>query len=189
KGIAAYYHVRRSVIKDTLPGDDFVLPWLYDPAAPDGQPMVDGVPGPSIEFTLFKAGTGVDWDESEYFRAAERVYTLERANQIRHFGRDRALDELVLPSFSYPENWPNPLLGAKHALEPDKARLMIDEYYTALGWDTIRGWPTPERLAALGLDIYAPMAAGAERALKSTARPEPLPPVEVNEQVTETYTP
>ncbi|MCE5258058.1 MAG: hypothetical protein LLG44_03245 [Chloroflexi bacterium] len=186
KGKAAYYHIRRSVIKDCLPGDDFVLPWLFDPNAPDGQPIVDGIPGPSIEFHLFQAGTGVAWDEAEFMRAAERVYALERANQVRHWGRDRSVDESVLPSFAYPENWPNPLTGKKQALDHDKARAMIDEYYTCLGWDTARGWPSPGRLEALGLGgVYQPMSAGAQRARAALARPQALPPVEIIEHITE----
>jgi aldehyde:ferredoxin oxidoreductase len=186
KGKAGYYHIRRSVIKDCLPGDDFVLPWLFDPKTPDGQPMVAGIPGPSIEYNLFAAGTGVDWSEDQFNLAAERVFALERAIQIRHWGRDRAIDEMVLPAFEYPENWPNPLLGECQALDRKAMTPVIDEYYTCLGWDKTTGWPTRERLETLGLgSVYDPMVAGAARARASVPRPEALGPIEIIEAVTE----
>ena len=186
KGKAGYYHIRRSVIKDCLSGDDFVLPWLFDPNTPDGQPMVAGIPGPLIEYSLFVAGTGVNWSEEEFNQAAERVYALERANQVRHWGRDRAIDEMVLPSFEYPENWPNPLLGERKTLDRQAMKLTIDEYYGCLGWDAATGWPTRERLTALGLgEVFDPMVAGAARAQASVPRPEPLAAVEIIEAVTE----
>ncbi|MHB1356291.1 MAG: aldehyde ferredoxin oxidoreductase N-terminal domain-containing protein [Anaerolineae bacterium] len=186
KGKAGYYHIRRSVIKDNLPGDDFVLPWLFDPSTADGQPMVAGIPGPLIEYNLFIAGTGVDWSEDDFNQAAERVYALERAIQVRHWGRDRAMDEMVLPSFDYPENWPNPLLGERHALDRQAMGSVIDEYYTCLGWDVTTGWPTRERLTLLGLrDVYEPMMVGAARALASIPRPDLLAPIEIIEAVTE----
>jgi aldehyde:ferredoxin oxidoreductase len=186
KGKAGYYHVRRSVIKDCLPGDDFVLPWLFDPTTPDGQPMVAGIPGPSIEYNLFKAGTGVDWSEEQFNLAAERVYTLERANHVRHWGRDRSIDEMVLPSFEYPENWPNPLLGERKSLDRKAMKPVIDEYYTCLGWDTTTGWPTRERLSALGMaEVYEPMVKGALRGQVSVPRPETLGQIEIIESVTE----
>ena len=43
---------------------------------------------------------------------------------------------------------------------PDKGSVvhlerMLDEYYEARGWDKATGWPTREKLVALGLDHIA----------------------------------
>ncbi|MFH1084315.1 MAG: aldehyde ferredoxin oxidoreductase N-terminal domain-containing protein [Chloroflexota bacterium] len=185
KAVAAYYHTKRSVMKDCLPSDDFVFPLLYWEDAPDRIPVVAGVAGPSMEHHLFQVGTGVCWDEAEWERAAERVYTLERATQVRHWGRSRKMDETVLPAFEYPENWPSPLLGVRRRLERARFTPVMDEYYRLHGWDAATGWPTPERLAQLGLpDAHAEMVAGAQRALAALPPPpgeEPVPAVFVED--------
>jgi len=178
KAYPAYYHTKRSVIKDCLPADDFRFPMIYSPKAADGFCRVAGIDGPSVEYHLFKAGTGTDWTEAEFERAAERVYTLERAVTIRHWGRDRRMDERVLPSFEYPENWPNPLLGERYALDRERFKPVMDDYYRHQGWDVETGWPTRERLAELGMgDVYEPMVEGAKRAQASLPEPPPAEPV------------
>ena len=182
KGYAGFYHSRRAVMKDCLPADDFVFPLIFSPntedrfcrvAAGDGP----GIEGPSLEYHLFAAGTGVRWTEREYERATERVYTLERALAVRHWGRGRTLDESVLPSFEYPENWQNPLLEKRYALDRAAFKPVADDYYRYLGWDVQTGWPTQPRLDELGLsDVYAPMVAGAGRA-REALPPPPEPGV------------
>jgi aldehyde:ferredoxin oxidoreductase len=185
KAYPAFYHTRRSVIKDCLPADDFRFPMIYSLKAPDGfcrVAVADGehpIDGPSVEYHLFVAGTGTDWTEAEFERAAERVYTLERAVQVRHWGRDRQMDESVLPSFEYPENWANPLLGERHALDREQFKPVMDDYYRCQGWDPQTGWPTRERLAALGMeDMYGPLVEGARQArakLPELPSAEPVP--------------
>lgn len=176
KALAGFLHAKRSVMKDCLPGDDYIFPMFYSHEADDLFARLDdleGIDGPSLEYHLFKAGIGVDWSEEEFERAAERVYTLERANIVRHWGRTRELDELVLPSFEYPENWTNPAHGRRLSLDRDRFTPVMDEYYRLLGWDEERGWPTKERLEALGLtDIYKSMTEGA---CEAQTRLSPLP--------------
>jgi hypothetical protein len=54
----------------------------------------------------------------------------------------------------------------------------MDEYYRLRGWDVDRGWPTPERLAQLGLaHVYEPMVAGALAAQDRLPELPPEPPV------------
>ena len=178
QGLPGFYHTKRSVIKDCLPADDFRFPVIYSPNTPDDFARVAGIDGPSLEYHLFKAGTGVDWSEGEFERAAERVYTLERALQVRHWGRDRAMDESVLPSFEYLENWVNPLLGERYALDREQFKPVMDEYYQHQGWDVETGWPTRERLAELGLEgVHEPMVEGAQRAKDALPEPPPAEPV------------
>jgi hypothetical protein len=171
KAYPGTYQTLRSVIKDCLPVDAH-FPLIYRASAPDlywRLPDIEGigdVEGPSIEYHLFSAGTGVAWSEETFARAAERVWTLERALQVRHWGRDRRIDEMVLPYFERTEPVRNPFLDRRHALDREQFKPVLDEFYTLHGWDTERGWPTEKRLRELGLeDVYEPMLDGAERAL------------------------
>jgi aldehyde:ferredoxin oxidoreductase len=103
--------------------------------------------------------------EDEFVRAAERICALERALQVRHWGRDRAVDEMVLPYFEEPERHQSTYLDRRYGLERRQFAPVIERFYALHGWDTRRGWPTDERLNALGLaDVYQPMLDGAARA-------------------------
>jgi aldehyde:ferredoxin oxidoreductase len=188
KAYPGFFHTKRSIIKDTLPADDFRFPCIYSPNSEDHfcRITVDGgngaasevIDGPSVEYHIFRAGTGVDWSEEQYELAAERLYTLERAVQVRHWGRDRAMDESVLPAFEYLENWTNPLLGQRYALDRELFKPVMDEYYQYQGWDVETGWPTPERLAELGMpDVHEAMVKGARRAKESLPEPPVAQPV------------
>ena len=123
---------------------------------------VGEIEGPSVEYHLFRAGTGVDWPEEEFQRAAERICTLERALHVRHWARDRQTDEMVLPYFEEPELFPNPLIGKRLGLDREKFKPVMDQFYQAHGWDVDRAWPTAERLRGLDLEgVYQPMIEGA----------------------------
>jgi aldehyde:ferredoxin oxidoreductase len=169
KAYPGYYQTLRSVVKDCLPVDAH-FPLIYRKDAPDlywrlhDVEGIGDIEGPSIEYHLFCAGTGVDWSEDEFLTAAERVFSLERALQVRHWGRDRALDETVFSYFERVEPYRNPFLDQRHALDREQFRPVLDEFYALHGWDSERGWPTPERLRQLGLeDLHRPMVEGAER--------------------------
>lgn len=82
---------------------------------------------------------------------AERVFNIERAVLVRNYGRDRAMDEMVIPYFSKVEWWTNPELGERQALDVERFRRLMDEYYTLRGWDPRTGWPTRRRLEELDL--------------------------------------
>ena len=179
KAFPGVYHKGRSVIKDCVPVDDFVFPLIYSAHSKDGFCRVGDIDGPAVEYHLFKTGTGLDWSEETFELAVQRVYTLERALVVRHWGRDRHMDEMVLPSFEYLENWPSPALGERQALDRERFRPVMDEYYRLLGWDPETGWPTRERLELLGLaNVYEEMIAGARQAkalLPEPPRAEPVP--------------
>jgi aldehyde:ferredoxin oxidoreductase len=168
KAFAAFYHDRRSVMKDSLPTDDQVFPLIYSVTTEDRffrvkapEPLGE-IDGPAIDCHLFRIGTGTEWDEAEFNRAAERIYTTERALCVRHFARDRRMDETVLRNYEYLENWPNPLLGQRYALDREQFEPVVNEYYRHLGWDPTTGRPTLERMQTLGIgDLYQPMTEGA----------------------------
>jgi len=169
KAYPGYYQTQRSVIKDCLPVDAH-FPLIYREKAPDlawrlhDIEGIGSIEGPSVEYHLFVAGTGVTWSEEEFMRAAERVCTLERALQVRHWARDRKMDEMVLPYFQRTEPYQNPFLARRYALDREQFKPVLDEFYALHGWDIERGWPTRERLHELGLeDLYEPMVDGAER--------------------------
>ena len=172
KDIPTAYHAKRSIMKDSLPSDDQVFPLIYSHNTEDrfcriGEPggPIGVIDGTDVDAHLFSAGTGIAWDTSEFEHAASRVLNLERAISVRHFGRDRAMDERVLPSYEYDENWINPEIGERKALERDKFDPVMDAYLRRQGWDVDTGWPTVATLKSLGLEgVYAPMVAGAARA-------------------------
>lgn len=176
KAYPGYYQTMRAVIKDCLPADAH-FPLIYREKAPDRYwrlPGIEGVgelEGPSIEYHLFAAGTGVDWSEREFELAAARVCTLERALQVRHWGRDRRMDESTLPYFEQVELYQSAYHGARYALERERFAPVLDAFYALHGWDRERGWPTHGRLDELGMaDLYVPMRQGAARAQASRQR-------------------
>ena len=178
KAIPAVWHGLRSVIKDCLSTDDQVFPLIYSAHTPDHFVKVGDIDGHETEAHLFAAGTGVDWDYAEFSKAAERVLNLERAITVRHYGRDRAMDERVIPSFEYDENWVNRELGERQALDRAQFLPVMDEVYRLRGWDVTTGWPTRERLESLGLgDVYDPMVEGGAQARAALPALEPVPPV------------
>lgn len=157
KAKVAYLHTIRPVIKDSLPLDDFTFPLLIDESAEDYLVVLKDdegrdLPGLDVEHLLFCLGTGIEWSKEEFERAASRVYTMERALQVRHWGRDRSYDEMVLPYFDQPESYQNPLLEQRHALDRDKFRPVLDEFYTLHGWEPATGQPTEETLKYLDLE-------------------------------------
>ncbi len=171
KAQVGHYHTLRPVIKDCVPVDDQVLPVLWDRNAADHRPVlrdivgVGDIEGPSVEYHLFVAGTGVQWSEEEFERAAKRVHALERALQVRHWARDRQMDEMILPYFEQLEGFANPLLGERLGLDRERFGPVLDEFYRLHGWDVPTGWPTRACLHEVNLDeVYESMLAGAARA-------------------------
>jgi aldehyde:ferredoxin oxidoreductase len=178
KAYPAFFHTKHSVMKDCLPVDDFVFPLIQSPNTPDHLARIGDIDGPSVEYHLFKAGTGAKMEEDEFEVAAERIYSQERALTVRHWARDRKMDEMVLPSFEYRENWQNPHLPERYALERDKFVPVMDDYYAVRGWDVRTGWPTREHLERVGLeDVYEPMVAGAAAARERLPEPPQAEPV------------
>ena len=167
KGRVAHFHTIRPILKDCVPVDDITFPLFIDLSAPDYQVRlsdIDGntVKGTEIEYNLYRFGTGVEWSGEEFEQAAARVYTLERALQVRHWRRDRSLDETVLPFFDRLESFQNPLLKERLGLDREQFKPVLDEFYTLHGWDPATGWPTEGTLESLGLTgVYEPMIAGA----------------------------
>lgn len=92
--------------------------------------------------------TGTNYDKDKLLEVGERIWNLQRAFNVRE-GFSRKDDRL--PHRLTSEPLPNgPDKGSVVHLER-----MLDEYYEARGWDKATGWPTREKLEALGLDDVA----------------------------------
>jgi len=103
------------------------------------------------ELTVYKAVTGIDFDEKQLTTFAERALTLEKAYNVRDgFARE---DEEV-SEFWFKEPIPD---GPHKGKVLDKAKFekMKDEYYALRGWDAETSWPTRETYKRLGLSDVA----------------------------------
>jgi len=99
------------------------------------------------ELAIYKAVTGLDFDESQLITFAERTLNLEKAYNVREgFARE---DEQI-SEFWFKKPIPD---GPHKGKVIDKARFekMKDEYYTLRGWDTKTSWPIRETYERLGL--------------------------------------
>lgn len=95
---------------------------------------------------LLTAATGVEFKAADLERTADRIYTLERAFNIRQ-GITRVDDRLP----QKPELRRTP----QGEEEQRKHKEMLTEYYQVHGYDSKTGIPTRERLESLGLKYVA----------------------------------
>jgi aldehyde:ferredoxin oxidoreductase len=156
KAEAAVWHARRSMLKDSLPLCDRIFPRLFTSLTDDGLPRVGDVQGPEFEYHLYALATGHEVGAEGLDVATERALALERAQQVRDFGRTRDMETPVLGFFceTLEEN-PNPLLGERRRAEPAALAALADEFYRLRGWDVRTGAPGAERLEELGLGYVA----------------------------------
>lgn len=91
------------------------------------------------------SAVGYDLTPEELSHVGERIWTLVRLFNVRE-GFRRPDDEL-------PRRLTEPLDGESEAadgIEPERFDALLDEYYSARGWDS-QGRPSPELLDRLGL--------------------------------------
>jgi aldehyde:ferredoxin oxidoreductase len=149
------WHQHRSVIKDSLGVCDWVFPILRRTYGSREEMLAEreSIYGDtSAEARLYRACTGIDLGIKEMESpVAERIVNLERAVDIRNYGRCRQADEAVIPHFQWPEKTDNTHLSADAA----EFRALLDRFYDLRGWDKETGWPTRQRLLELGLTEVA----------------------------------
>jgi len=155
KEFPAFWHAHRSVLKDSVPVHDHLFPMIMSYESPDGLARAGDMVGLDFEHHLLAAATGLFVTPDELDLACERVYNLERAVQVRNFGRSREDDEGIIPYLETEEWWQNPLLGQKMRLERPKFLALLDRYYQVRGWDIQTGRPTGPTLRRLGLHDVA----------------------------------
>ncbi|NLG50201.1 MAG: hypothetical protein GX552_08845 [Chloroflexi bacterium] len=142
------FHQHRAVIKDSMGVCDWVFPverrTFETREEAEGASLYGDI---EAEAVLFRPCTGIDMDIKEMEHIGERVINLERCIDIRNHGRDRAIDELVIPHFQ----WPEKSDGTCISEDAYEFRALLDRFYDLRGWDKRTGWPTPARLEQLGL--------------------------------------
>jgi len=151
---ATVWHQYRSAIKDSMGVCDWVFPLMRRnfETEEEFRAAKDIYGDPGAEARLYRACTGVDLSIEAMERPiAERVVNLERCIDIRNHGRNRAVDELVIPHFQ----WPEKTDGTHLSESGDEFRALLDRFYALRGWDRKTGWPTAAKLAELGLEDVA----------------------------------
>jgi aldehyde:ferredoxin oxidoreductase len=130
-----WFSISRAVV-ESLPGCVFLV---RDTLGLDMRPW----------WGLYQAATGIQLDYAEFLRAGERLLNLDRAFIVRE-GFRRVDDHLpyrmmheAVPRFNYPPITREVLDG------------MLDEYYTANGWDLNTSIPTTQTLHVLGMEDVA----------------------------------
>jgi aldehyde:ferredoxin oxidoreductase len=103
---------------------------------------------PQLLVDLTNAACGLDWDIDRLLVCGERGWNLKRAINLR-LGLRRADDRLP-QAFLQPYEDAPPGQG----FVPD-FEAMLAAYYRARGWDPLSGYPSREKLGALGLDWAA----------------------------------
>lgn len=97
---------------------------------------------------MFENVTGVDMKSEEVLTVGERITNLDRAFNIRE-GLTRKDDSL-------PDRFlKEPLSEGESKGHVVNLDVMLDEYYEARGWDRESGFPSKEKMKALGLDEAA----------------------------------
>jgi aldehyde:ferredoxin oxidoreductase len=147
KAPVAIWSQNQHMLNDSLPLCDFGFPQLVRPL-PDAEAWRrcdDPVGDLDIERRLLSAVTGMELDRREMTYIAERAFTLERV-MLALAGRGRELEESLAPHFHLPCRADGTFIN-----DAGYARL-LDEYYSARGWDLEFGWPTSAQLASLGLE-------------------------------------
>ena len=105
---------------------------------------------------LMEAVTGLKFTAEQVYQVGERLNNLARAFNLRE-GFTRADDTLPERLMTEPLK-----AGASkgHFISKADLKQMLDEYYTARGWDVATGVPTREKLVELGLEYVAADLAG-----------------------------
>lgn len=136
-----------------------------------------GVGDPELEGRLFSAVTGLDMDESVFLQSGERCANLCRALYLREGRRGRVDDVLEEFNFTTPLLEQDPPVGLFNAdlvlpgkdgeffsrkgetVSREMFKKVMDDYYSARGWDVETGLPTQKKLTELDLEDIVPALA------------------------------
>ncbi len=151
KAPVAIWSQDQHLLIDSLPLCDFAFPQLVrSMRSREEWEATDDISGDlNLDRRLLEAVTGERWTREELTAAAQRGLALERA-MLARAGRDRRMEQALAPHFRLPCR-----VDGTSIDEAGYARL-LDEYFTARGWDLERGWPAPALLQRLGLEDVAP---------------------------------
>jgi aldehyde:ferredoxin oxidoreductase len=138
------------MIIDSLPLCDFAFPQLVRPMEDrqEWESSADIMGDLDLGCRFLVAVTGIEFTEADLRRAAERAFNIERVMAARG-GRGRVWEEKLAPHFELPCASDGTLITGQEFLR------LMDEYYTARGWDLKDGWPETDTLRRLSLDVLA----------------------------------
>jgi aldehyde:ferredoxin oxidoreductase len=148
KAPVAMWSQHQHMLIDSLPLCDFAFPQvvrLFD-SSEEWENAEDISGDLDLDLRVFAAVTGVEASREKMTRVAERAFTLERA-MLARAGRGRPMEEAMMaPHFKLPCRADGTFVDEAGFSQ------LLDEYYTARGWDLEQGWPQPAQLRALGLE-------------------------------------
>ena len=152
----------RQYAKESLILCDFSWPIIHSPVTEDH------VGDPTLESQICSAVTGIDVNEQELYKLAERNFNLQRAVRVRENRKGRKLDTVEEFNFTVPlkAEFGNPecLVPGKNGeifsrkgmvLDKNAFEKMKDEYYQIRGWDVSTGYQTAALLQKLDLGDIA----------------------------------
>jgi len=136
----------QNMIIDSLPLCDFAFPRLVRPfMTREEWKQADDILGDlDFDLRLFEAVTGETMERDGLERIAERAFTLERL-MLARAGRSRRTEEKLSSHFQLPCRADGTSIDREGFLR------LMDEYYSARGWDLKHGWPMEGLLNSLGL--------------------------------------
>jgi len=147
KAPVAIWSQNQHMLIDSLPLCDFAFPQVVRPFKnrEDWLSSEDISGDLDLDRRFLTAVTGIEMSHVDLNRIAERAFTLERL-MLARAGRSRKMEEGLAPHFKLPCRQDGTLID-----EAGFSRL-LDEYYTARGWDLELGWPTTDLLKSLELE-------------------------------------
>ncbi|MFC2062451.1 aldehyde ferredoxin oxidoreductase N-terminal domain-containing protein [Chloroflexota bacterium] len=136
---------------DSLPMCDFAFPQLVRSmdSRSEWETATDILGDIDLDRRLLIAVTGVEITPQEMKLAAERAFNIERV-LIARGGRGRAMERMLAQHFKLP------CASDATCTSEQEFYCLMDEYYSARGWDLEFGWPLADTLNALGLQELVP---------------------------------
>jgi aldehyde:ferredoxin oxidoreductase len=151
KAPVAIWSQNQNILVDSLPLCDFAFPQLVRPMSSRAEwESTQDISG-DIDFgrRLLEAVTGMEISQRDLTLIGERAFNIERILMARA-GRSRVMEEGLAPHFELPCRADGTLISREGFLK------LMDEYYSARGWDLDLGWPSSETLKRLGLEELVP---------------------------------
>jgi aldehyde:ferredoxin oxidoreductase len=151
KAPVAIWSQHQHMLIDSLTLCDFAFPQLVRPmeTQEEWRNTQDLKGDLDLDLRLLAAVTGSEKSREELTEVAERAFNLERA-MLARAGRGRPMEESLAPHFELPCRADGTLID-----EAGFSRL-LDEYYSARGWDLELGWPQADQLKELALEEVIP---------------------------------
>jgi aldehyde:ferredoxin oxidoreductase len=151
KAPLAVWSQDQHMLIDSLPLCDFAFPQLARPIETGEvwQEVEDFAGDLDLDLRLIEAVLGTSMTRTEVTALSRRAFTLERL-MLARAGRTRKMEEALAPHFKLPCRADGTQIDAAGFSK------ILDEYYTARGWDLALGWPEEAALRGLGLEEAVP---------------------------------